>query len=127
MRPKNIPGKEPHRNPKRQRGNKLQASGEVPRLRFGLRLVSHFPPVALRRQSFEQSIGNLFGGFLTGDVDGRAFFEIAEPGVLTFGELPRSPLDQVDRFVQRAASVEVSDDLLVTECLTRGTAEWLLG
>jgi hypothetical protein len=52
------------------------------------------------------------------DLDGRAFDEVSEPGVLTLGELPRAGLDQGDRFGQGDASFEMIDDFFVSQSLS---------
>ena len=71
----------------------------------------------------ENSICNLIRGFAAGDFDGVAFFEISEPGVLAFGELPGFEFDPRNCVLDFTAALEVIKDLPVPEGLEGRVAE----
>ena len=55
---------------------------------------------------------------------GAAFLKIAEPGVLSFRELPGTCLNEIQQFIKSEVAVQKIDHFFITERLPGGTADW---
>ncbi len=105
--------------------------GETERINFSsspllsISLSAHASSLRLRL-ALEHALRQLLRRFVSRHVERRAFFEIAKPGELSFGELPGARANRFDSCGQRGAATQMLDGFLITKRLPGRAAERLV-